>query len=66
LDKWIHEFTFGTLQQLHDLLGDVIGVQDNKDAIASLDRLESLLQQNGLLSAHVKRDNEELRVDLQQ
>jgi hypothetical protein len=66
LDKWIHEFTFDTLQQLHDLLGDVIGVQDNKDAIASLDRLESLLQQNGLLSAHVKRDNEELRVDLQQ
>jgi hypothetical protein len=66
LDKWIHEFTFDTLQQLHDLFGDVIGVQDNKDAIASLDRLESLLQQNGLLSAHVKRDNEELRVDLQQ
>jgi hypothetical protein len=66
LDKWIHEFTFDTLQQLHDLLGDVIGVQDNKDAIASLDRLESLLQQNGLLSAHVKRDNEEPRVDLQQ
>jgi hypothetical protein len=48
-DKWIHEFTFGTLEQLHDLLGDVIGVKDNKDAIASPDRLESLLQQNGLL-----------------
>jgi hypothetical protein len=66
LDKWIHEFTFDTLQQLHDLLGDVIGVQDNKDAIASLDRLESLLQQNGLLSADVKRENEELLVALQQ
>jgi hypothetical protein len=43
LDKWINEFTVGTLQQLHDLLGDDVGADDSSEAIARRDRLESLL-----------------------
>jgi hypothetical protein len=61
LDKWINEFTFAALQQLHDLLGEAIGAKDNSEAIARLDRLEQLLEQSGLLSADVRQEIEELR-----
>ncbi|MGF1622224.1 MAG: hypothetical protein ACFCUR_16610 [Rhodomicrobiaceae bacterium] len=61
LDKWISEFTLGALQQLHHLLGEAIGAKDNSEAIARLDRLEQLLEQNGLLSADVRQEIEELR-----
>jgi hypothetical protein len=64
LDTWISEFTFGVLEQLHDLLGEAIGAKDNSEAIARLDRLEQLLEQNGLLSADVRQEIEDLRLAL--
>lgn len=50
-----------SVEQLHELLGEIVEARHNKDVLAKLDRLEALLKAKGIYCAEIQREIEAIR-----